>query len=1631
MIVITLTHVFVPIILSQKQMSSQAKSIINDVVPSIDTNNEKNNPSEEYNAWSDYGKFEGGRSLPQYLETSKQNHIRFSKSLVELVQTTPRSLWDSVQVKLLVSFNSYQKMKNPVLSKYDAEFLNSMPIAIMKTSLESVNDVKSLPGVKGVFLDEYIPFMEEDWNSFDVAIFPSENIIGARYLQDRGINGSGVTIAILDTGIDKTHPDLDDIDNDDSTEDPKVILEASFVDFDDDGMNDTSPMDDHFHGTHVAGIAAGNGYLKGIAPGAKLMNGKVLDGRIGGGYISWIVRGIDWAVSNGADIISMSLGGTPGNTHPLYEEAINAAWESGVMVVASAGNSGPEPNSISSPGLESRTITVGASDVYNDVTFFSSRGPSPNGIVDPDIVAPGRGILSLEPGGRYTIASGTSMSAPAVAGVAALLLSFNRSAELGASIDKIRSAMLSTASDMGRHVFIQGAGLINASAALEYLQAPSVFAYPSFISSSPLILSPGELFEYQLDIFLNQSYSGLNISSSPQLKPYVNVSLKDLDTEGWVRARVNVTMPNSAMNGVIMVKNGSEIYYNATLYLQPDVISNDADSGTDAGETYFGAIPLNNGTPIAGEIHKWDRDLYSFPVVKDQIYSIELSNLTGNLNLFITDENGTFINRSTRQGHLPEKAIFRAQSSGDYFVRIEDKTPGQYVLLVQETDERVLSSFQPAFLTGKIESNPSDFDSNGLYDELTFSIEVNVSKTGKYNFWYSIAQNRPDYHFGRYVFMWDWLNLTLAEGIQNLSISVPGGILESSGWTGSYVINSLALGKNNFSLMLHYDLEVFTTPIYDYTSFDPLDNHLKSFKIGEEDIDGNNAPEKIKIELEFEFSTTGGYAIGIPIFNENQNELLAYEIKSFGVYQPGLTTVTIEFFVQQFQNISNLAVFGILGSWYRYHIPIFYEIPKEILTDFDSIVGFAIMDHSIDSDSNGKNDTIRLKFDITSKINAKIVVFTGHPFSYPNEIMILVNSSEKRVALDQGINSFWIDFDARILKANDLSGPYFFPSVGITFEKYDFTLYFPYVTKEYTASDFESPVVWFSSFLGSTKFENSTDAGLEVSWEVTSTSQVDVIFEFDIRDYEPIQGTFSKIVNFTRQIDIGTTNINFTIEAEDLLHSSYIGNLEVYSASIYFPDRQDGLRHRFQENNLSLIDFAFHAGILPSVNYLDYTPYVDAFFNTEPKIVLDKTGLFINVSIGINKVGAYDVGIDLFSKKDYSKQSIRNNTIINITKLGNYTHTFFFSGKTLVRNAFDESVYGNISVISIESSYRSSLIIPHFGINKSTFNYNLPALALTITSDYAKDGDKDGKFDTIVLSLLINITQKANYDFSAKIHAQLNKYYETHLGNVSLSSEHFTEGMHYISISIPYYYLLTSFKKADDLDMLPLAEIFIVPLHSSDDEGIFVVSTQPLFLNKKYDLTEFFMTQPLSIGYFRIAQRDSNSDGMVDKIETNVAIVVNHVLSYSLEVSVEISWDEITKSLDKVAFYNPTTTGTIYHTIPFTYSEIFSSSNTPYQFSVKASISVVSFDGIRIDNYDMPINIIFYAEPLNGPATSIITTYTSTTTTSKRTPAIEVLYVILTLTLILATGKITVKRKKIMKKKEDKAKLLEIRFPLL
>jgi subtilisin len=217
--------------------------------------------------------------------------------------------------------------------------------------------------------------------------------------------GKGIRVAVVDTGIDFTHPDLR----------PNYVGGASFV------PGVATPMDDQGHGTHCAGTIAAaieGSNVVGVAPQASLYGVKVLD-RNGSGQFSWIIAGIDWCIQNGMHVVSMSLGGSSAPT--ALETMCNTAWDKGLLLVAAAGNSNRPPNlvppatsNVGFPAKYRNVIAVSAIDSANDIASFSSRGP------EVDLCAPGVNVLSDKLGGGTTTMSGTSMACPHVAGVAAL-----------------------------------------------------------------------------------------------------------------------------------------------------------------------------------------------------------------------------------------------------------------------------------------------------------------------------------------------------------------------------------------------------------------------------------------------------------------------------------------------------------------------------------------------------------------------------------------------------------------------------------------------------------------------------------------------------------------------------------------------------------------------------------------------------------------------------------------------------------------------------------------------------------------------------------------------------------------------------------------------------------------------------------------------------------------------------------------------------------------------------------------------------------------------------------------------------------------------------------------------------------
>lgn len=287
--------------------------------------------------------------------------------------------------------------------------------------------------------------------------------IGAPPVWQAGYEGGGVKVAVLDTGVDQTHPDL-----------KGRIAEAE------DFTGGPSGTGDHFgHGTHVASIiggtgAASGGARKGVAQAADLLVGKVL-GDDGYGTDSQVIAGMQWAADEGAKVVNMSLGADDESdgTDPMSLALNEISEASGTLFVVAAGNNGESgQQSVGIPGVADDALTVGAVDKNDALAYFSSRGPrSGDGAVKPDVTAPGVDIVAARAAGTtlgdpvdpyYVTLSGTSMATPHVAGAAALLA--QRHPDWAAP--QLKDALISTAHTVaGQAVTDEGGGRIDVSAA--------------------------------------------------------------------------------------------------------------------------------------------------------------------------------------------------------------------------------------------------------------------------------------------------------------------------------------------------------------------------------------------------------------------------------------------------------------------------------------------------------------------------------------------------------------------------------------------------------------------------------------------------------------------------------------------------------------------------------------------------------------------------------------------------------------------------------------------------------------------------------------------------------------------------------------------------------------------------------------------------------------------------------------------------------------------------------------------------------------------------------------------------------------------------------------------------------------
>ncbi len=355
--------------------------------------------------------------------------------MIEVHKNSPYFLDEEGTLPLIIDFDRTPTVEDVRLLEREVDYqhqfiLKHIDALAGRIHVDKIWDTLELPGVVLLELDGILEVANGD-----AAVLHGVD----QAWQQTGYDGSGTTVAIIDTGIDGLHVSLDDQDDDPLTYDPKIV---AFYD----AVNNASatngtevfPYDDHGHGTHCAGTTAGTGAPDfehmGMAPKANLVGVKVLDGG-GSGSFATVMAGMQWTVDHRYEynirVASMSLGGPGAIEWTSSEEDsvnryANEMVRAGIAMFIAAGNNAVSAQ-IGTPGSAEDVITVGALDKDSSIAIYSSQGPTEEGRIKPNIAYVGSNVMSAaaNTGDGYVAFSGTSMATPGAAGVAALMYQAN------------------------------------------------------------------------------------------------------------------------------------------------------------------------------------------------------------------------------------------------------------------------------------------------------------------------------------------------------------------------------------------------------------------------------------------------------------------------------------------------------------------------------------------------------------------------------------------------------------------------------------------------------------------------------------------------------------------------------------------------------------------------------------------------------------------------------------------------------------------------------------------------------------------------------------------------------------------------------------------------------------------------------------------------------------------------------------------------------------------------------------------------------------------------------------------------------------------------------------------------------
>ena len=505
----------------------------------------------------------------------KKSKVLISIVLVALILTVSFSGLTSIgsaqpaeRVSVIIGFRGVK----------DAELVRTQG-GMIKYSYEHIHAIAaSLPpqAIDALQRNPNVAYVETDFKVYTLQQQTPWGIakIRAPEVWVTGNKGTGIKVAIVDTGIDTAHPDL------------KVVGGATFV------AGTSSYNDDNGHGTHCAGIVAAlNNELGvvGVAPEAALYAVKVLD-RSGSGYVSDVISGIEWCITNNMQVVSMSFGSTSDSTS-LHAEC-DKAYSANIVLVAAAGNNGPGSNTLTYPAKYSSVIAVGATDSNDAVASWSSRGP------ELSVTAPGVSVYSTYKGGTYATLSGTSMACPHVAGTVALIL--NKALHTPAEVKDI---LQKTAVDKGTTGWdtAYGYGRIDAYAA----SAPATADFSISASPSSLSINAGDSGISTITVTSLNGFSGtvtLAATAPTGWSASPNPSSLTVSSGGSASSTLTITVPSTTTAGtytVTVTGTSDSLSHSATVTVSVQTVplapqSLIATTG-DAKVTLSWSAPSSNG----------------------------------------------------------------------------------------------------------------------------------------------------------------------------------------------------------------------------------------------------------------------------------------------------------------------------------------------------------------------------------------------------------------------------------------------------------------------------------------------------------------------------------------------------------------------------------------------------------------------------------------------------------------------------------------------------------------------------------------------------------------------------------------------------------------------------------------------------------------------------------------------------------------------------------------------------------------------------------------------------------------------------------------------------------------------------